>query len=160
MTVVIRPMQMRDLPAVVEIDRMSFSLPWPEGSFRYELTGNRAARCLVAETEDHRIAAMIVSWIILDELHIATFATHPEFRRHRLGSQLLSQALADARAEGAQRAFLEVRAGNLAAQAMYGKFGFEVTGRRTGYYRDNGETALMMTLGTLELTKPWPTIST
>jgi ribosomal protein S18 acetylase RimI-like enzyme len=43
---------------------------------------------------------------------------------------------------------------------MYGKFGFEVTGRRTGYYRDNGETALMMTLGTLELTKPWPTIST
>jgi ribosomal-protein-alanine N-acetyltransferase len=41
---------------------------------------------------------------------------------------------------------LEVRESNLAAQAMYQKFGFEVTGRRSGYYRDNSEAALLMTL--------------
>jgi ribosomal-protein-alanine N-acetyltransferase len=150
MTVEIRQMELEDLPSVVEIDQMSFSLPWPEGSFRYEVAKNKAARCLVAEAEDHRIAAMIVSWIIVDEVHIATFATHKDFRRQGIGSALLRAALEDARGKGAVRAMLEVREGNAAAQEMYRKFGFDVTGRRPHYYRDNGETALLMTLEGLE----------
>jgi ribosomal-protein-alanine N-acetyltransferase len=150
MTIEIRHMQLEDLPSVVQIDQMSFSLPWPEGSFRYEVAKNKAARCLVAEAEDHRIAAMIVSWIIVDEVHIATFATHTEFRNQGIGSALLRAALEDAGSLGAVRALLEVREGNAAAQAMYRRFGFEVTGRRPHYYRDNGETALLMTLERLE----------
>jgi ribosomal-protein-alanine N-acetyltransferase len=141
---------MEDLPAVVEIDHMSFSLPWPEGSFRYEVSQNHAARCLVAETEDKKIAAMIVSWIIIDDLHVATFAAHSDFRRQGIGSSLLAQALEDGRLRGAVRAMLEVRESNLPAQVMYEKFGFEVTGRRPSYYRDNGEAALLMTLEPLE----------
>jgi ribosomal-protein-alanine N-acetyltransferase len=146
MTIEIRPMQLGDLPAVVEIDQMSFSLPWPEGSFRYEVANNKAARCLVAETEDRRIAAMIVSWIIVDEVHIATFATHKDFRRKGIGSALLRAALDDAGSKGAVKAMLEVRESNAAAQDMYRSFGFVVTGRRPHYYRDNGEPALLMTL--------------
>lgn len=143
-------MKMDDLPAVVEIDQMSFSLPWPQNSFRHEISANRSARCLVAETEEHRVAAMIVSWIVVDEMHIATFATHRDFRRQGIGSLLLTEALADARTRGARSAFLEVRAGNLAAQEMYRKFGFEITGRRPSYYRDNGEDAILMTLKGLD----------
>jgi ribosomal-protein-alanine N-acetyltransferase len=146
MTIEIRQMQLGDLPSVVEIDHMSFSLPWPEGSFRYEVAKNKAARCLVAESEDHRIAGMIVSWIIIDEVHIATFATHRDFRRQGIGSALLRAALDDAGSRGALKAMLEVRESNVAAQDMYRKFGFEVTGRRPHYYRDNGEAALLMTL--------------
>jgi ribosomal-protein-alanine N-acetyltransferase len=89
---------------------------------------------------------MIVSWIVIDELHIATFATHPGFRRQGVGSQLLKDALDDASRAGARRAFLEVRASNAAAQEMYRKFGFEVVGRRPRYYRDNSEDAVLMTL--------------
>ena len=55
-------------------------------------------------------------------------------------------ALRAARAEGAQRAFLEVRAGNAAAQAMYRKYGFTVAGVRRGYYKDNNEDAFLMNL--------------
>jgi ribosomal-protein-alanine N-acetyltransferase len=143
-------MVMDDLPAVAAIDRMSFSLPWPENSFRYEVSDNRVAQCLVAETPDKQIAAMIVSWLIAGELHIATFATHPDYRRMGIGSDLLGQALAEAHAVGARRAFLEVRASNGAAQDMYRKFGFAVTGRRPKYYRDNGEDAILMTLEQLE----------
>ena len=146
MSILIRDMQPGDLQAVTDIDHMSFSMPWPEGSFRYELMQNKAARCLVAEAEKKQVAAMIVSWLIIDELHIATFATHRDFRRQGIGSQLLTAALADGQRLGAQRAILEVRESNLEAQAMYRKFGFEVTGRRPSYYRDNGETALLMTL--------------
>ncbi len=151
MKVVIRRMTMQDVPAVSQIDKMSFSLPWPEHSFQYEVSENRAARCFVAETEDRRIAAMVVSWVIVDELHIATLATPPDFRRRGLGERILKEALVDGQQAGAHLAFLEVRAGNETAQAMYRKFGFAVSGRRPRYYRDNGEDAILMTLEPLEV---------
>lgn len=150
MNVIIRKMTVQDVPVVAQIDRISFSLPWPEHSFHYEVSDNRAARCFVAETEDKRLTAMIVSWIVVDELHIATIATHPDFRRQGIGEQILTTALKDALAAGVRRAFLEVRASNEAAQSMYRKFGFEITGRRVKYYKDNGEDAILMTLEPLE----------
>jgi ribosomal-protein-alanine N-acetyltransferase len=150
MTVTVRPMQLNDIPAVVAIDQQSFSLPWPETSYRYELQSNRASRTFVAESEDHEIVAMVVSWLVVDELHIATIATSPKYRRRGIGSQILRAALVDARAAGAMRAFLEVRAGNEEAQSMYRTFGFTITGRRSAYYRDNGEDAILMTLEPLE----------
>lgn len=150
MTVQIRSMALEDIPAVVEIDRMSFSLPWPEQTYRYEVNGNKVARCLVAETPDQRIAGMIVSWLVVDELHVATIATHRDYRRLGIGSKLLTEALQDGWRMGMRRAFLEVRAGNTAAQAMYRKFGFEATGIRSKYYRDNDEDAVLMTLEPLE----------
>ena len=150
MTVRIRRMEPSDIPAVVKIDQTSFSLPWPENSYRYEVQDNKAARCFVAEEGEREIVAMIVSWMIVDELHIATFATGPDHRRKGIGSRLLGEALEDARKAGARRAFLEVRESNLAAQEMYGKFGFIVTGRRPKYYRDNGEDAILMALEPLE----------
>lgn len=151
MSVVIRRMTERDVPAVAHIDQLSFSLPWPEHSFHYEVSENRVARCFVAEAGDGRIAAMVVSWIIVDEMHIATIATHPDFRRLGIGEQILTEALVDGRALGARLAFLEVRASNEAAQAMYRKFGFRTTGKRPRYYRDNNEDAILMTLEPLEI---------
>jgi ribosomal-protein-alanine N-acetyltransferase len=99
----------------------------------------------VAEVEG-KIAAMLVLWFIIDEAHIATIAVHPDFRRQGIGEQILLHALRAAHSEGAQRAFLEVRAGNFAAQAMYRKYGFEMAGVRPGYYKDNNEDALLMDL--------------
>ncbi len=151
MNVTIRKMAAEDVPAVSAIDRMSFTLPWPESAFRYEVTDNRVARCFVGETDEKRIIAAVVSWVIIDELHIATIATHPDFRRRGVGKGILTEALQDGYKAGARRAFLEVRESNQAAQAMYRKFGFEVTGRRPKYYKDNGEDAILMTLDPLEM---------
>lgn len=149
MTLKIRRMTLTDVPAVAEIDRLSFSLPWPERSFRYEVSENPAARPWVAEV-DGRVAAMLVLWLLVDEAHIATIATHPDFRRQGIGERLLLHALVAAREEGAARAFLEVRAGNLAAQAFYKKYGFVVDGIRPRYYKDNNEDALLMSLDSLD----------
>ena len=145
MIALIRRMGLADVPAVHEIDVLSFSLSWPERSFRFELTENQVSRGWVAEV-DGKIAAMLVLWFIVDEAHIATIAVHPNFRRQGIGEQILRHALRNVRNEGAQRAFLEVRAGNAAAQAMYKKYGFEVAGVRRGYYKDNNEDALLMNL--------------
>jgi ribosomal-protein-alanine N-acetyltransferase len=145
MTPLIRRMRLEDVPAVHEIDVLSFSLPWPERSFRYELTENPVSRGWVAELNG-KIAAMLILWFIVDEAHIATIAVHPDFRRQGIGEQILLAALRAVREEGARRAFLEVRVGNAAAQEMYRKYGFEVVGVRPKYYRDNNEDALLMNL--------------
>ena len=147
---VIRKMTLDDVEQVVALDRMSFSLPWPVSSFRYELTENPASRCWVAEL-DGRIAAMLVAWLIVDEIHIATIATHPDFRKQGIGEKLLLFTLQSAKDEGAITSFLEVREGNDAALMMYQKFGYVESGRRKGYYLDNGEDAILMTLESLKV---------
>ena len=145
MNLQIRRMSLADVGEVQQIDQLSFSLPWPERSFRFELTQNPTTRAWVAEL-DGRIAAMLVLWLVVDEAHIATIATHPDFRRRGIGERLMMEALVSARAEGGERAFLEVRESNQAAQAMYLKYGFEVVGRRPKYYQDNQEDAILMNL--------------
>ena len=145
----VRRMTLADVPAVHEIDTLSFSLPWPERSFRFELSENPAARGWVAEA-DGRIAGMLMLWFVVDEAHIATIATHPDFRQQGIGEQILLTALREVHEEGARRAFLEVRASNTAAQALYKKHGFIVDGVRPRYYRDNNEDALLMSLTGLD----------
>lgn len=141
----IRKMIQSDLDQVVAIDQVSFSLPWPARTFQFEVYDNPTARCWVVEF-DKKIIAMIVSWLIIDELHVATIATHPDFRMQGIGKKLLLHALKTARAEGVIRSFLEVRASNTAAIKMYESFGFVEDGRRKEYYKDNNEDAILMTL--------------
>lgn len=150
MSLIIRKMTLEDIPFVVDLDQKSFSLPWPERSFRFELEDNPASRCWIAEL-DNRVVGMIVIWLIVDEAHVATLATHPDFRRQGIAERLLVHALQRLGEEGARSSFLEVRETNVAAQALYRKFGYEVTGRRPRYYRDNGEDAILMNLDSLRV---------
>lgn len=147
-----RRMTVEDVPAVHAIDTASFSLPWTERSFLFEVRENPNARPWVVEITEagqKKIIAMLVLWLILDEAHVATIAVHPAYRRQGVARRLLAHALLAALPQ-AQVAFLEVRRSNLAAQAMYRRFGFEVAGERRRYYQDNGEDALLMTLNGLD----------
>ena len=54
---------------------------------------------------------------------------------------------------GAARMTLEVRVSNLAAQALYRRFGFAIAGRRVRYYTDDGEDAYVMTTPPLVATR-------
>ena len=146
----IRKMTLDDLEQVVAIDQVSFSLPWPPRSFQFELTDNEASRCWVTDL-DGRVIAVLVGWFIVDELHIATIATHPEFRGQGIGRQLLLHVVGSAKKEGAIRAFLEVRESNLIALNMYRDFGFVEDGRRVKYYKDNSEDAILMSLDHLDM---------
>jgi len=141
----IRRMTLEDIPAVVALDKLSFTLPWPERSFRFELTDNPSSRCWVYEL-DGQIVGMIVAWMLVDEAHIATISTHPDHRRQGIARQLLTHALRYMSREGAVSSFLEVRENNTAARDMYGKFGYEESGRRKRYYKDTNEDAILMTL--------------
>ena len=143
----IRPMEEGDLPQVTCLDSLCFSDPWPENSFLYDLQKNENARLWVAEVEENeekKIVAMIVVWLMVDEVQIGTLAVHPDYRRCGIAARLLSLALETAAKSGYYNAFLEVRQQNNSAQSLYRRFGFEVVGIRKRYYKDNGEDAIMM----------------
>jgi len=142
----VREMTLEDIPGVLEIDRVSFSNPWPERSYRYELTENPAAQLFVAKLDDGTIVGYLGYWLISDEVHISTFAVRPEFRMQGIGKDLLIRALAHASDKGAYVATLEVRESNEPAILLYETLGFEAVGSRKGYYRDNDEDAILMTL--------------
>jgi len=148
-------MRLEDVDQVALIDHLSFPTPWPRRAYLFELEHNPHARLFVAEKPSVTVGAdvvvgMLVMWLVLDEAHIATLAVHPDHRRQGIGARLLAQALRLAQQEGARSVYLEVRKSNRAAQALYRRFGFRVTGRRPHYYQDTGEDALLMTLEPLD----------
>jgi ribosomal-protein-alanine N-acetyltransferase len=151
----IRRMAAGDLPRVHELDQMCFSLPWPQRTFRYELEENPASSQWVAvrsldDAGSAQIVGVIVTWLLVDQVHIATLSVDPVHRREKIASKLICTALRDGVGRGAVSATLEVRAKNKAAQCLYIHFGFQLMGRRPGYYQDNGEDAFILTLQKLD----------
>ncbi|HET6820777.1 MAG TPA: ribosomal protein S18-alanine N-acetyltransferase [Candidatus Limnocylindria bacterium] len=147
-------MRLADVPQVHEIERLSFATPWPAHAFEQELRGNRLARYIVARTAfgGDRVIGFAGVWLMVDEAHITTFGVHPEFRRQGVGRRLLLRLVDVALELRAARLTLEVRVSNTAAQALYRRFGFTITGTRPRYYTDDGEDAFVMT--TPDLLRP------
>ena len=149
LTPLVEPMQIDDLPAVQEIERLSFTTPWPPHAYRSELESNRLATYLVV-----RLAGQVVAyagmWLMVDEAHITTFAVHPSHRRRRIAERLLLALLDVALRRHAREATLEVRLSNLPARRLYEKYGFRPVGIRPRYYTDDNEDALIMTTDTLD----------
>ena len=142
-------MRVDDLPQVQAIDEISFSSPWPKNAYRYELLDNPNGHCWVAEVDD-KIVGLIVCWLILDEMHIATLAVHPDKRGQGISKNLIQTSMLSLIPKGAVSATLEVRAGNLIAQNLYRYFGFKEAGLRARYYQDSHEDALIMTVESLD----------
>lgn len=142
----IEPLTAADLDEVLAIERASFSTPWSRGAFLYELNQNPAARCWVARGSGAapRVLGYLCLWEIRPEIHITNVAVHPGWRRQGVARLLLGTILEDARRRQLTLAFLEVRPNNVEARRLYESLGFQVIGRRKGYYFDTGEDALLM----------------
>lgn len=149
---VIGPMSIHDLIEVVEIEESCGLSLWGWDSYHAELSRPesltlvaRVARPRAAHFGDGcAIAGFIVARLNIDELHINNVGVRERSRRQGIGGALLQAALHNGRRMGAQTAILEARAGNVAAQAMYRRYGFGVCGRRRNYYRRPAEDALLM----------------
>jgi ribosomal-protein-alanine N-acetyltransferase len=161
----VEPMQWADVPQVMAIERKAFTLPWSDYTYRHELLENRNAHYLVARRLNGSLLskstwlmrlfktepkAPIVGyggfWIVLDEAHISTIASDEQWRGHGIGELMLLAMIERSVELGAHEVTLEVRVTNAVAQNLYRKYGFEVVGRRPGYYRDNNEDADLMTV--------------
>jgi ribosomal-protein-alanine N-acetyltransferase len=140
-----RAMSSADLDEVMLIERASFPFPWSTRFFLQELQA-QYARSIVAEIGD-RIVGYVIFWLLPDDVvDIHNVAVHGNFRRRGIGRCLLEQVIAEARRRKSIRVTLEVRRSNAGAQRLYESAGFIKTGIRQGYYSDDGEDALTMTL--------------
>jgi len=139
-----RPMVEADLDEVMAIERASFPYPWSARFFLQELQV-QCARSILAEISG-QIIAYVLFWILPGTIDIHNIAVHTGFRRRGIARLLLEQVISEARSRGLHRVTLEVRQSNLPAQRLYESLGFVRTGIRSGYYSDNGEDALAMTL--------------
>ena len=142
-------MRLGDVAQVQEIERLSFSTPWPTYAFEQELRANRLARYVVAraaEPEGERVVGF--AGAVADGRR----GPHHDLRRaSRLAAAGSRPAAAAAAGRtcgielGALRMTLEVRVSNVAAQELYRGFGFTIAGTRVRYYTDDGEDAFVMT---------------
>ncbi|MFD3449960.1 ribosomal protein S18-alanine N-acetyltransferase [Microbacteriaceae bacterium 4G12] len=138
-----REMKIEDIEQIVEIEQMSFAIPWTHDAFMRELASNEYAHYIVME-EDAKIIGYCGMWLILDESHITNIALLPDYRGRKLGEALLRQVMDQATAMGAITMTLEVRVSNEPAKNLYSKVGFLNGGIRKRYYTDNYEDALVM----------------
>jgi ribosomal-protein-alanine N-acetyltransferase len=144
--IVLTRMTEHDLLEVVEIEEDSALSPWGWDAYHKELQSPAEVLMLVARlaVANDRIAGFIVSRLLGEEMHVYNVAVRHELRRQRIARRLLEAALEWGRRNGARLAFLEVRAENRAAQSLYRRCGFAVTGRRKAYYKAPVEDALLM----------------
>jgi len=147
----ITAMTEHDLLEVVEIEESSGLSRWGWAAYYAELQGGNKHLMLVARVTNaerrrgrSRVAAYIVGRMGADELHINNVAVRDNFRRRGIGRALLNLILEEGKRSGVRCAFLELRAGNAAALALYKECGFRVTARRSRYYSDPVEDALVM----------------
>lgn len=140
----LRPITNDDLEEVMMIERSAFDYPWSAGFFRQELQV-ACSRSILAEIEG-RIVGYIVYWLLPGAIDIHNIAVHTDYRRRGIGRLLLSRVVSEAKRQSLARVMLEVRRSNRAAQSLYESMGFMSTGIRKGYYSDNGEDALAMSL--------------
>lgn len=168
----IQPMRIQDIPEVLEIERVCFSMPWSAHAYRYEIEENTLSWYIVARPapakKDRGVLGKVLAlrpgaqarapvigyggfWMMVDEAHISTLAVAPSHRRRGVGELLLLTMIEEAQQRGAATVTLEVRVSNLPAQRLYEKYGFTVQGRRVRYYSDNGEDAYIMTTPALRL---------
>lgn len=159
---IVEPMSLGDLDQVIEIERVAFSAPWSARAYQFEIAQNEHSTMIVVRPAPYvgdRLYQWLNSlkllkpgpvlgyagfWLLVDDAHVATIATHPQWRRRGLGELLLLSLLERGAELGALRATLEVRVSNQAAQGLYQKYGFETISRRRRYYSDNNEDAFIM----------------
>lgn len=90
---------------------------------------------------------MVVYRLQYEQAEIITLAVRPSARRKGLAKRLLALAIANIKAAGAHKMFLEVEDGNIAALQLYEGAGFTHVSRRKLYYRQkdgNFTDALVM----------------
>jgi [ribosomal protein S18]-alanine N-acetyltransferase len=146
----IERMTAHDLLEVVEIEEACRLSLWGWDSYHAELLRPEAImlvarRTRVDELTGHALHGFVSGRISARELHINNIGVHETARRRGIGNALMSAVFDIGKRQGARTSILEVRAGNVAAQCLYRRFGFGVVGRRRQYYREPAEDALLMT---------------
>jgi [ribosomal protein S18]-alanine N-acetyltransferase len=138
----IRPLELKDLSAIEEIERRSYPTPWSRSMFAGELT--KPSSISLGAFDDHTLVGYVIVSRYVDAWHVMNIAVHP-LRRSRGVASAMLERLFELTAGDVRRGYtLEVRVSNERAIRLYERYGFKRRGVRRGYYTDNREDALIM----------------
>ncbi|HWE12887.1 MAG TPA: ribosomal protein S18-alanine N-acetyltransferase [Solirubrobacteraceae bacterium] len=137
----IRELGYSDLPQVIAVERRAFTTPWSLAMFVLELS-KPSGLCLAAVDAAGRLVGYLICARYDTVWHLMNIAVDPAQRRRGIAWGLLARMIKTA-GTGAEYT-LEVRTSNVAAIALYERFGFRSAGTRPRYYRDNNEDAVIM----------------
>jgi len=139
----ILPMGLADIDAIYQLESQCHSHPWSKKLFLSNF-GKRYFNHVLLENE-HVIGYFVAS-SVAGEVTLMNIAIAPEKQGQGLGQYLLQFLIDFSRQKQEQEIWLEVRASNVAALAVYSKLGFVELDRRKGYYpSENGrEDAIIM----------------
>ena len=129
------PIILPDITPLMQIEDKCHSHPWSEKTFR-SCIGGRYFGEKLSETlrESNNIVGFYIGEQVIDEATLMDICVSPNNQGKGLGKKLLTKFINQAKAKGAVKIWLEVRAKNIPAQMLYMNVGFIETGRRTGYY--------------------------
>lgn len=144
MTFELRPLVLRDLNAIEEIERVSYPTPWSRSMFASELAKPTSISLGAFDQETDELAGYLIISRYVDAWHVMNVAVAPERRRQRIATLLLERLFEQTAGDERRGYTLEVRVSNAAAIRLYEQLGFRPRGVRRGYYTDNREDALIM----------------
>jgi ribosomal-protein-alanine N-acetyltransferase len=140
----LRKLELRDLNAIEEIERVSYPTPWSRSMFAGELAKPSSLSLGAFDVETGALVGYLVISRYVDAWHVMNVAVAPEHRRQGIAKALLDR-LFEVTASDERRGYtLEVRVSNEGAIRLYEEMGFVARGVRRGYYTDNREDALIM----------------
>jgi len=149
----LEPLTRENLQAVAELDLLCLGGLWTLAGYQRELESPNSELLTLtssAQTQSGTMLAMGCFWAIVEEAHITVLAVHPDTQNQGMGKALILALLRRAVRRKLERATLEVRASNQIALSLYEKLGFQVAGRRKGYYQKTNEDALILWRGGLQ----------
>jgi [ribosomal protein S18]-alanine N-acetyltransferase len=140
----VRRLAAPDVPAVSGILQQSPEASnWSEQSLVQLASAGPAS--WVAE-RDGVVAGFLLGRSAADEFEILNLAVSRAYRRGGIGSKLLETAVEFSRSAGISHVYLEVRASNKPAIALYTRHGFNECGRRAQYYKNPMEDAVLLSI--------------
>jgi ribosomal-protein-alanine N-acetyltransferase len=141
----VRPGTPEDIPSLIGLERQSpYAAHWSEESHRQIF--QQPARLVLVIDDEGPIRGLLIARITGEECELENIVVASSSQRCGIGSKLMQELIAVARAQGATRVFLEVRESNVAARSLYEKCGFVISGRRKSYFADPVEDAALYTL--------------
>lgn len=139
----LRQASVDDLDAIMQLETATFpSDAWNRETMQRELR-SRVNRYYVLERDDTTVAYGGIRVVACDA-DVQTIAVADGSRGQGLGRALMEHLIQAARDEGALQMFLEVRADNPNAIALYESLDFEQIDVRHGYYQPDGIDAIVM----------------
>ena len=135
-------MTLADVDGVLAIEMEVQAYPWTRGNFIDALQQGYLCRV----NDGRELHSYAVLRPVLGEAELLSIGVRAAQQRKGLGRAMLHGMLDMARQQHIRRVFLEVRAGNAAAIALYRSSGFVEIGVRRDYYRnpDRSEDAITM----------------